>query len=241
MSISSPTAARILRNGSSARSRSPRRDVVAAARFGVRVEWPDLHPGDALLAQVQRQLVGTVEEGVEVFVWSLGLLRRFRKSPVADLLLWARAHVAVPGAGVVDADALAAWPAEELVDRLPGRPCRTGPTGRCRWRSCRVPRPRWRRIPRRESAPARACRCAAGSAPGGRRGRSRGCTPRPPAAPKNVSPSPVRPSSVCTRTQRRLGNSPSRRVSISVIFTRILLFRVEAIGKFNRRGSLRSR
>ena len=37
-------------------------------------------------------------------------------------------------------------------------------------------------------------------------------------APKNVSPSPVSPSSVCTRTHSTLGNSSSRIVSSAVIF-----------------------
>src|SRR5215210_9040731 len=39
------------------------------------------------------------------------------------------------------------------------------------------------------------------------------------SAPKKVSPRPVTPSSVCTRTQRRFGNSPSRSVSTALIFT----------------------
>ena len=37
-------------------------------------------------------------------------------------------------------------------------------------------------------------------------------------APKNVSPSPVSPSSVCTRTHSTFGNSSSRTVSSAVIF-----------------------
>src|SRR5215218_5800569 len=39
------------------------------------------------------------------------------------------------------------------------------------------------------------------------------------SAPKKVSPRPVTPSSVCTRTQRRFGNSPSRNVSTALTFT----------------------
>src|SRR5215217_8859656 len=42
------------------------------------------------------------------------------------------------------------------------------------------------------------------------------------SAPKNVSPRPVTPSSVCTRTQSRFGNSPSRSVSTALTFTSCL-------------------
>ena len=43
-------------------------DVVAEARLGVRIERPDLHPGDALGEEVGRELVRPVEERVEIFV-----------------------------------------------------------------------------------------------------------------------------------------------------------------------------
>ena len=50
-------------------------DVVPEARLGVRVERPDLHPGDALGEQVAGELVRTVEERIEVLVRALGLAR----------------------------------------------------------------------------------------------------------------------------------------------------------------------
>ncbi len=45
-----------------------RADVVAARALGGEVERPDLHARDALLEQALRELVGAVEEGVEVLV-----------------------------------------------------------------------------------------------------------------------------------------------------------------------------
>src|SRR5215203_717756 len=88
------------------------------ARLGIGVERPDLHAGDPLLAQAQRQLAGPVQEGVQVLVWPLGLRGHLRQSPVADLLLGTSPHVAVAGAGVVDADALPARSSQQLVNRL---------------------------------------------------------------------------------------------------------------------------
>src|SRR5215212_9527674 len=93
-------------------------DIVAAARLGVGVERPDLHASDPLLAQAQRKLACPVQEGVEILVRTLGLLRHLRQSPVANLLLGASPHVAIASAGVVDADPFPAGTTEQLVDRL---------------------------------------------------------------------------------------------------------------------------
>src|SRR5215211_3533669 len=93
-------------------------DIVAAARLGVGVERPDLHAGDPLLAQAQRQLACPVQEGVEILVRTLSLLRHLRQAPVADLLLGASPHVAIAGAGVIDADPFPAGTTEQLVNRL---------------------------------------------------------------------------------------------------------------------------
>ena len=71
MSMRLPTAARILRNGSSAFCRSGPEMYWPVARFGERIERPDLHAGDALLEQRLRELVGAVQEGVEVLVRAL--------------------------------------------------------------------------------------------------------------------------------------------------------------------------
>src|SRR5688572_17592271 len=49
-----------------------RRDVLTLARFGVGIEGPNLHPGDAALEKRLRQLVGTVKEGVEILERALG-------------------------------------------------------------------------------------------------------------------------------------------------------------------------
>ena len=43
-------------------------DVVAAPALGREVERPDLHAGDALLEQAVRQLVGPVQERIEILV-----------------------------------------------------------------------------------------------------------------------------------------------------------------------------
>ncbi len=103
-SIAGPTAARIFRNGSSARSRSalemswPR----LASAYGI--ERPDLHPGDALEEQVAGQLVGVVEERIEVLVRPLVPA----EAPVHHGLAALVADVAVARARVVRADRVAA-------------------------------------------------------------------------------------------------------------------------------------
>ena len=221
MSISRPTAARIWRKGSSARSRSAARDVVAAARLGVGVERPDLHAGDPLLAQAQRQLAGPVQEGVEILVGPFGLLRHLRYSPVADLLPGAGPHIAVAGTGVVDADAIPAGTSQQLVDRLTDRAPEDVPE---------------RDVDRRVAAPldaaggiadvrvkARACLSMwRGSFPSRYGATVSWMYASTASAPKKVSPRPVTPSSVCTRTQMRFGNSPSRSVSTALTFTSCL-------------------
>src|SRR6202035_3769116 len=45
------------------------RDVLTRGRLGSRVEWPDLHAADSLLDQALGQLVGAMQERVEVLVW----------------------------------------------------------------------------------------------------------------------------------------------------------------------------
>ena len=91
------------------------RDVLPVARFGERIERPDLHAGDSLLEERLRQLVGVVQERVEVFIRSL----RFPvEAPVLRALSAGAAHIAVTGAGVVGAHSSAAGAAENLVQGL---------------------------------------------------------------------------------------------------------------------------
>ena len=116
MSILSPTAFLILRKGSRARVELGAGDVVPARRLGGMVEGPDLHAGDALLQQRVGELVGTVEEGVEVLVGPgvccPGPSSRLLQTGVADVL--------VARTGIVGADALARAPAQELDHGLVG-------------------------------------------------------------------------------------------------------------------------
>ena len=114
MSILSPTALRIFSKGSIAFLSSRRRDVEAAVLLRRRIERPDLHGGDPAFQQALRQCVGAVHERVEILVRSLALA----EVPVgygADVL---RAHVAIAGAGVVDAELVATQSAQHLVHRL---------------------------------------------------------------------------------------------------------------------------
>ena len=161
-----------------------------AARLGIGVERPDLHAGDALLQQAQRQLAGPVEKGVEILIRSLGLVRHLRQSPVADLLLGAVSHVAVAGAGVVDADrSRLGHPA---VGKLAGRP---GPSRSQRAMST-AELPRISTPPedsrRSHRARGRAGRSAGGPCRSGTARRSRGRTPRPPGAEEGL-PEPHEP------------------------------------------------
>ena len=96
----------------------PGGDVVAVGFHRRVVERPDLHSRDALLQQAVRQLVGPVEEGVEVLPGAFG---RSVEPPVVGPPVRAAAHVAVARAGVVGADPVPAQAPQQLVDRLPGR------------------------------------------------------------------------------------------------------------------------
>ena len=95
-----------------------RGDVVAVGFHRRMVERPDLHPRDALLQQAVRQLVGTVEEGVKVFVRALG---RALQSPVVRAPVGTAANVAIARASVVGADPVPAEAAQQLVNRLSRR------------------------------------------------------------------------------------------------------------------------
>ena len=66
-----------------------------------------------------RQLVGAVQEGVEILVRACGLAGG--QAPVVGQLADVLAHVAIAGAGVVDADLRARQAAQQLMDRLAGR------------------------------------------------------------------------------------------------------------------------
>ena len=96
----------------------PGRDPVTVGLHRRVVERPDLHSGDALLQQAVRQLVGPVEEGVEVFP---GAFHRSVESPVVGAPVGTAAHVAVARAGVVGADPVPAQAPQQLVDGLTGR------------------------------------------------------------------------------------------------------------------------
>ena len=96
-----------------------RTDVVPAPALGGEVERPDLHAGDVLLEQAVRQLVGAMQEGIEIFVRACGLAGG--QAPVVGQLTDVLAHVAIAGAGVVDADLRARQTAQQLMDRLAGR------------------------------------------------------------------------------------------------------------------------
>ena len=96
------------------------RDPRPVRGLRVLVERPDLHAGVALALQRERQLVGAVEEGVEVLVRPAGR-RCSGQAPVRGRLHRLRPHVAITGTGVVDADPVAAFAAEQLIERLPRR------------------------------------------------------------------------------------------------------------------------
>ena len=78
------------------------------------IEWPDLHGVDALLEQRLRELVGPVEEGLEVLV---GAVLPFQP-PVRAALLPRIPDVAIARAGVVGTDRFAARTAQHLVELL---------------------------------------------------------------------------------------------------------------------------
>ena len=117
MSILSPTALRIFPNGSSAFLRSAAEmSVPPVASAGDRTARSSCRCSPR--RQALGELVGAVQEGLQVLVGPLGSCPGPSSSCSAVRL---RAHVAVAGAGVVDADAVAALAAEQLVERLPGR------------------------------------------------------------------------------------------------------------------------
>src|SRR6185295_7712931 len=91
------------------------RKVLSIRGLGMRIERPDLHAGDALLEQRLRQLVGAMQEGLEVLV---GPLRLAVESPVPGVLSAGGADVAVARARVVGAYPFAARAAEQLIERL---------------------------------------------------------------------------------------------------------------------------
>ncbi len=127
MSIRSPTACRTWRKGSSPLSELGGRDVEPARCEGVLVERPHLHAGHALGEEALGELArAPVEEGVEVLVGAVPPLGG-RQAPVVDVGADRGPDVAVPRAGVVDADRLARLPAEELGDRAARRLAREVP------------------------------------------------------------------------------------------------------------------
>src|SRR6266850_7560678 len=86
----------------------------AVGCFRASVERPDLHRGDALLEKRLRELVGAVQERVEVLVRTFGSAQ----APVRAGLLTRVADIAIAGAGVVGADRVAARAPKDLVERL---------------------------------------------------------------------------------------------------------------------------
>jgi len=62
MSMRSPTALRILANGSKRGLELGRRDVPSAGAFGGDVKGPDLHAGDALVEERMGELVGAMQK-----------------------------------------------------------------------------------------------------------------------------------------------------------------------------------
>jgi hypothetical protein len=92
-------------------------DVEAAPALGREVEGPDLHRRNALLEQRVRELVGAVQEGVEVLVRAFLAV----ETPILGELALGAAYVAVAGAGVVGPDLRPRETAQELVDRPAGR------------------------------------------------------------------------------------------------------------------------
>ena len=93
-------------------------DVNAAARLGIRIERPDLHAGDPLLHQADGELIGAVEKPVEILVRSFVL--GVTDAPVVDGLSRFVTDIAIARTGVIGANHVLRFSAEELVDRLIG-------------------------------------------------------------------------------------------------------------------------
>ena len=89
---------------------------VAAGRFGKWVEWPDLHTRDALVEEAPGEVVGAMQKRIQVLIRA-GFVDR-REPPVVHCLFAPGADIAIAGARVVDADAIAACTPQELVDGL---------------------------------------------------------------------------------------------------------------------------
>ena len=88
------------------------RDIVAAGRIGRMVERPDLHAGIALGDQALGEVVGAIEERVEILVRSFILF----EAPVVGAPVRPCPNVAVAGTGVVDANPVAAFASEQLIE-----------------------------------------------------------------------------------------------------------------------------
>src|SRR5680860_1261013 len=86
--------------------------------LGVGVEWPNLHPGDALFEKAHGQFAGAAEERIEILIRTQTHLRP--DPPVFHRLTRLVPHVAIAGACVVNADVIARLAAEKLVERLIG-------------------------------------------------------------------------------------------------------------------------
>ena len=92
-------------------------DVLAVAALGRWVKRPDFHGRDAFTQQGLGHLVGPVQKSLQVFVRPLVLTQ----APVGGTLVHRIAYIAVAGAGVVDADVIAAFATQGSVQRHVGR------------------------------------------------------------------------------------------------------------------------
>ena len=205
-------------------ARSARRDVLAAGGCGVGVERPDLHAADALDEQALRQLTRSLDRRLQVLVGpgrspvgqpAVGVggpVGRLERALVAPAVRGSRRRCCRSG----PTPGSRRRAGRRGTCPTPGRGC---PTARCRPPSCRASR---RRCPgsrrTRRTARAQCWSTRAGSCPM-RYGATVSCMwASTVAGPRQVSPSPVEPSSVCTCSQSICGCSSSRMVSIAVIF-----------------------
>ncbi len=93
-------------------------DGTTFARLGREIERPDLHRRDALLEQRMCELVGAMQERIQVLVGPSA--SRSIDAPVVRLLPAWGTNVSVAGAGVIDANAIVREAAQALMQRLPG-------------------------------------------------------------------------------------------------------------------------
>ena len=91
------------------------RDEPASGFFGRAIKGPDLHAGDAILQQGQRQIVRVVQKAVQIVIDAVRTKPVIRGGLPGRLL-----DVIGPGAGVVGADLVAGEAAQKLRDRLAG-------------------------------------------------------------------------------------------------------------------------